>query len=73
MTRHKLIWLQIADQQYHDLTDLVRDLVHHRIAPLLENPTIDRDAVYNGRSISGASRWEIVGSCSMLSSATPPR
>jgi hypothetical protein len=50
MTRHKLIWLQIADQQYHDLTGLVRDLANHRIASLLENPTIDRDATYNERS-----------------------
>lgn len=50
MTRYKLIWLQIADQQYHGLTDRLRDLVNHRIAQLLENPTIDPDAVYDERS-----------------------
>ena len=50
MTRYKLIWLQIADQQYHNLTDYLHDLVNHRIAQLLENPTIDPDAVYNERS-----------------------
>ena len=50
MTRHKLIWLQIADQRYHDLPDSLHDLVNHRIAQLLENLTIDRDAVYNKRS-----------------------
>jgi hypothetical protein len=50
MSHHKLIWLQIADQQYHDMTDRMRDLVNHRIAQLLEYPTIDLDAVYDERS-----------------------
>jgi len=42
--------LQIADQQYHDLPEDVRVLVDRRIAQLLENPTVDADAVYNDRS-----------------------
>jgi hypothetical protein len=48
--RSRLVWLQIADQQYHDLPDDLRKLVDRRIAALLENPTVDRDAVYNERS-----------------------
>ena len=48
--RSRLVWLQIADQQYHDLPDDLRELVDHRLAQLLENPTVDADAVYNERS-----------------------
>jgi hypothetical protein len=48
--RHRLVWLQIADQQYHDLSDDLRELADRRIAQLLENPTVDPDADYNQRS-----------------------
>ena len=48
--RSRLVWLQIADQQYDDLPDDLRELVDYRIAQLLENPTVDADAVYNERS-----------------------
>lgn len=48
--RSRLVWLQIADQQYHDLPDGLRELVDRRIAQLVENPTVDVDAVYNERS-----------------------
>jgi hypothetical protein len=48
--RSRLVWLQIADQQYHDLPDELRVLIDRRIAQLLENPTVDADAVYNERS-----------------------
>lgn len=50
MPRSRLVWLQIADQQYHDLPEDLRGLVDRRIAALLENPTVDPDAVYNERS-----------------------
>jgi hypothetical protein len=53
MPRSRLIWLQIADRQYHDLSDVsddLRDIVERRLAQLLENPTADRDAVYDERS-----------------------
>lgn len=50
MPRSRLVWLQIADQQYHDLPEDLRGLVDRRIAALLENPTVDPDAVYNDRS-----------------------
>ena len=43
MPRSRLIWLQIADRQYHDLPDDLRDIVERRLAQLLENPTADRD------------------------------
>lgn len=45
MPRSRLVWLQIADQQYHDLPDSVRDVVDRRLAQLMENPTADPDAV----------------------------
>jgi hypothetical protein len=47
MPRSRLIRLQIADQQYRGD---VRDLVYHRLAQLVENPTADPDAVYNPTS-----------------------
>ena len=48
--RSRLVSLQIADQQFHDLPEDLRELVDRRIAQLLENPTVDQDAVYNERS-----------------------
>ncbi len=50
MPRSRLVWLQIADQQYRDLPEVLHELVDRRIAQLLENPTVDADAVYNERS-----------------------
>lgn len=44
--RSRLVWLQIANQQYHDLPEDLRQLVDRRVAVLLENPTVDADAVY---------------------------
>ena len=42
-------------KQYHDLPEDLRELVDRRIAALLQNPTVDQDAVYNERS----DRWSI--------------
>lgn len=50
MPRSRLVWLQIADQQYHDLPDTIRDVVDQRLAQLLEDPIADPDAVYNPAS-----------------------
>lgn len=50
MPRSRLVWLQIADQRYHDLPESVRGVVDRRLARLLENPTADPDAVYNPSS-----------------------
>ncbi len=50
MPRSRLVWLQIADQRYRDLPEVLHELVDRRIAQLLENPTVDADAVYNERS-----------------------
>jgi hypothetical protein len=44
-----LVWLQIADQQYHEVPAEVRALVDQRLAHLMENPTADPDADYNQR------------------------
>jgi hypothetical protein len=71
--RSRLVWLQIADQQYHDLPDDLRGLVDHRIAQMLENPTVDADAVYNERSDQWSVPLASAGSCSTPSSATRPR
>ncbi|MDQ2788716.1 MAG: hypothetical protein DLM60_21115 [Pseudonocardiales bacterium] len=50
MPRYGPVWLEIAEQQYLDLPANVRHLVDQRLAQLLENPTADRNAVYNERS-----------------------
>ena len=50
MPRYRLVWLQIADQQYHEVPAEVRALVDRRLAQLVENPTADPDADYNRRS-----------------------
>ena len=48
--RSRLVWLQIADEQYQDLPEDLRELVDRLLARLLENPTVGQDAVYNERS-----------------------
>jgi hypothetical protein len=47
--RSRLLWLQVADRQYHDLPQGLRASVDRRLAQLVENPTSDRDADYNER------------------------
>ena len=47
MPRSRLVWLQIAGQQYRDLPDDLRALTDRRLAQLIENPTADPDADYN--------------------------
>ena len=44
MPRSRLIWLQIASQQYRDLPDDLRTLTDRRLAQLIENPTADPDS-----------------------------
>jgi hypothetical protein len=61
--RYRLIWLQIADQQYHELPDGVRALIDRRLAQLVENPTVDPDADDNERS----DQWSVpVGADALL-------
>lgn len=55
MPRYRPVWLEIAEQQYRNLPDDVRDLVDRRLAQLFENPTADPDAVYNEPS----DQWSI--------------
>ena len=55
MPRSRLIWLQIAEQQYHEVPDELRVLVDRRLAQLVENPTADPDADYNAAS----DRWSV--------------
>jgi len=55
MPRYRPVWLDIAEQQYRNLPDDVRDLVDRRLAQLFENPTADPDAVYNEAS----DQWSI--------------
>jgi hypothetical protein len=50
MPRYGLVWLELAEQQYHALPAEVRGLVDRRLNPLLENPTEPPDAVYNEHS-----------------------
>jgi len=55
MPRYGPVWLEIAEQQYRDLPDDVRDLVDQRLTRLLEDPTADPDARYNQPS----DQWSI--------------
>jgi hypothetical protein len=50
MARYRLRWLEIAEQQYRDLPANLRDVVDHRLARLVQDPTADRDAVYSAAS-----------------------
>lgn len=53
MPSYRLIWVEIAQQQYDTLSEDVRLLVDHRLTQLLGDPTAD--AVYNRRS----DQWSI--------------
>ncbi|MGH3770592.1 MAG: hypothetical protein ACRDRW_04210 [Pseudonocardiaceae bacterium] len=61
MSRYGHIWLEIAQQQYDDLTAHVRELVDCAIEQLLEDPTGRRDAVSRltrtPRPSSFSARW----------------
>ena len=46
MPRSRLVWLEIADQQYRELSDATRALVDRGLVQLVENPTADPDADY---------------------------
>ncbi len=50
MPRYGPVWLEIAEQQYRDLPADLRELIDQRLGQLLENPTVDPDAVYYERS-----------------------
>ena len=50
MPRSRLVWLQIASEQYRELSDDLRVVVDHRLAQLVENPAADPDADYNRTS-----------------------
>jgi hypothetical protein len=63
MPRSRLVWLEIADQQYRELSDATRALVDRRLVQLVENPTADPDADYNERS----DQWSVpVGTDGLL-------
>jgi hypothetical protein len=53
MPRFRLVWLEIADQQYRELPDATRALINRRLAQLVENPTADADADYHERVARG--------------------
>lgn len=50
MPRYRLIWLEIAEQQYRDLPAELRGPVDQRLTQLVDNPTVDPDAAYSERS-----------------------
>ena len=50
MPRHRLLWLEIAEQQYLDLPAELLGLVDARLTQLMDDPTVDPDAAYNERS-----------------------
>ena len=50
MSSYRLVWLEIAEAQYHDVPDELRVLIDRRLGGLLDDPTGQPDAVYNRRS-----------------------
>lgn len=50
MPRHRLMWLEIPEQQYLDLPAQLLDPVDARLSQLVDDPTGDPDAAYNERS-----------------------
>lgn len=54
MPRYRLLWLEIAEQQYLSLPDPVRDSVDRRLARMVEEPTAD--ALYD----SASDQWSVI-------------
>jgi hypothetical protein len=50
VARHRLVWLEIPEQQYDELPVTLREVVDRRLAQLVEDPTGDADAVYDVRT-----------------------
>ena len=50
MASYRLVWLEIAEDQYRSQGDELRALVDHRLSRLLNDPVGEPDAVYNRRS-----------------------
>lgn len=50
MSSYRLVWLEIAEAQYHDLPDDLRVIIDRRLGWLLDDPTGQPDAVYNRAS-----------------------
>ncbi len=50
MPRFRLLWLEIAEQQYRDLPTEFRGPLNRRLTQLVNNPTLDPNATYNERS-----------------------
>ena len=50
MPPYRLLWLEIAERQYLDLSDDGRELVDARLAQLEQDPSGVSDAVYDPKS-----------------------
>jgi hypothetical protein len=50
MARYRLVWLEIAEPQYHALDPEARTVVDQRLADLVGDPTGARGAIYERRS-----------------------
>ena len=50
MSRYRLVWLEIAEAQYRDLSPAARAEVDARLAGLIDNPTSAKDTIYERRS-----------------------
>lgn len=50
MPRYRLVWLEIAEAQYHALGPEARAVVDQRLADLAQDPTSVKGAIYERRS-----------------------
>jgi hypothetical protein len=48
--RYRLLWLELAEQQYLGLPAELRDPVDHQLDQLLQAPTAQAEAAYNETS-----------------------
>lgn len=47
MPTYRLVWLELAKQQYLDLSAELREVIDARLAQVLEDPTAQAAGVYN--------------------------
>ena len=55
MPRYRLVWLEIAEAQYHALAPEARAMADRRLTELVHDPTNASDAIYDRRS----DQWSI--------------
>jgi hypothetical protein len=71
MTRFRLVWLEIAEAQYHALAPEARMVIDQRLAALAQDPMRVKGAIYDRRS----DQWSVPvagGECLVYAVVTDP-